>query len=77
MGLDNLEQFKGKITFLGEIDRQHMLPEATVEEIQRAVRDVHEKLWDNGGGIGMCEAGAGAKWENVYAVYKTWKEFGE
>lgn len=72
MGLDKLEQFKGKITFWGEIDRQHLLPEGTTQDIEKAVKDVYDRLWCDGGCIAQCEFGAGAKPENVYAVYQTW-----
>ena len=72
MGLDKLEQFKGKITFWGEIDRQHLLPEGTAQDIEKAVKEVYDRLWCDGGCIAQCEFGAGAKPENVYAVYQTW-----
>lgn len=72
MGLDKLEQFKGKITFWGEIDRQHLLPNGSLEDIENAVKSVKEKLWDNGGCIAQCEFGPGAKPENVYKVFETW-----
>lgn len=72
MGLDKLEQFKGKITFWGEIDRQHLLPEGTTQDIEKAVKEVYDRLWRDGGCIAQCEFGAGAKPENVYAVYQTW-----
>ena len=32
MGLDQLEQYRGKITFWGEIDRQYLLPFGPLEE---------------------------------------------
>lgn len=75
MGLENLEQYKGKITFWGEIDRQHLLPEGSKEDIVRAVKEVKERLWDHGGCIAQCEFGPGAKEENVYAVFETWNRF--
>lgn len=75
MGLENLEQYKGKITFWGEIDRQHLLPEGSKEDIVRAVKEVRERLWDHGGCIAQCEFGPGAKEENVYAVFETWNRF--
>ncbi len=73
MGLENLEQFRGKITFWGEIDRQHLLPEGTVEDIDRAVENVYRHLWKDGGCIAQCEFGPGARPENVYQVYKSWE----
>ena len=72
MGLENLEQFGGKITFWGEIDRQHLLPEGSTEDIERAVTEIYDRLWDKGGCIAQCEFGACAKPENVYAVFRTW-----
>lgn len=72
MGVDNLVQFKGKITFWGEIDRQHILPTGSREDVVGAVQEVKEKLWDNGGCIAQCEFGPGAKEENVYTVFETW-----
>ena len=74
IGVDKLAPFKGKITFWGEICRQHLLPYGTVEEVKSAVRQVYDTLWDNGGCIAQCEFGAGAKPENVAAVFETWDE---
>lgn len=73
MGLENLEQYRGKITFWGEIDRQHLLPEGTIEDIDRAVESVYHSLWQDGGCIAQCEFGPGAKPENVYRVYQAWE----
>lgn len=73
MGVEKLKPFRGKITFWGEIDRQHLLPRGTPQEIEDAVRQVKEALWANGGCIAQCEFGAGAKPENVYKVFETWK----
>ena len=76
MGVEELGQrFKGKITFWGEIDRQHILPHGSTEEVENAVRLVQNKLYANGGVIAQCEFGPGAKPENVYAVFKTWDLF--
>ena len=73
MGVDKLKQFKGKITFWGEIDRQHLIPEGTPEQIENAVRRVYENLWDDGGCIAQCEFGPGANPDNVYRIFKTWE----
>jgi len=72
MGLDTLEQFKGKITFWGEIDRQHILHEGTVKEVKDAVIQVKEHLYKDGGVIAQCEFGAGSNPENVEAVFEQW-----
>ncbi|MBQ2749115.1 MAG: methyltransferase [Clostridia bacterium] len=72
MDFKDLAQFKGKITFWGEICRQHLLPFASVAEVEAAVEQVYDALWDNGGCIAQCEFGAGARPENVEAVFRTW-----
>ncbi len=66
-------RFGGKLTFWGEIDRQFLLPRGTTEDIRRAVRRVHKALWREGGVIAQCEFGAGARPENVRAVFRTWE----
>ena len=70
--MEELEKYRGKITFWGEIDRQHILPEGTKEEVAKAVQQVYKKLWKNGGCIAQCEFGPGAAPENVYTVFETW-----
>ncbi len=74
IGLDKLAQFKGKITFWGEIDRQNILPFQGVQEVSQAVRKVYDTLWDGGHCIAQCEFGAGAKPENVREVFRKWDE---
>ena len=74
IGVEKLSQFKGKITFWGEIDRQWILPAGTLEEVRAAVHSVYNTLWDNGGCIGQCEFGPGAKAENVREVFATWND---
>ncbi len=73
MGLDRLAVFKGQITFWGEMDRQHILPSGSPAEVARAVGDIREKLYHNGGVIAQCEFGPGAKPENVRAMYAAWE----
>jgi hypothetical protein len=77
MGVETLRPWAGKITYWGEIDRQHLLPNATVEEIDRAVRTVHSNLWVNGGCIAHCEFGPSARPENVRQVFATWDALAE
>ena len=71
MGADKLAQFKGQITFWGEMDRQHILPHGTKGDVENAVEQVYNALWDNGGCIAQCEYGD-CKAENIEAVYDTW-----
>ena len=72
IGVDNLAQFKGKITFWGEIDRQNLIPRATLGEIDAAVQKVYDTLWDNGGCIAQCEFGPGANPDNVHRIFEKW-----
>jgi len=76
MGVKELgERFRGKITFWGEIDRQHLLPSGTQKEIFQAVCQVKEELYEKGGVIAQCEFGLKANPENVLAVFETWDSF--
>lgn len=72
MGVEKLAPFAGKITFWGEIDRQHLLAFAAPDEVEVAVRQVYDLLWRNGGCIAQCEFGAGAQPTNVERVFATW-----
>lgn len=69
------EQFKGQITFWGEIDRQYALPFGTTEDVQAAVRRVRNALDDGSGGvIAQCEWGMDVSREHVETVFETWQE---
>ena len=72
IGVENLAPFKGRITFWGEIDRQHLLSHGAPEDVERAVAHVKDTLWADGGCIAQCEFGPGGKPENVRKVYETW-----
>jgi hypothetical protein len=74
MGIDKLSPFRGKITFWGEVDRQHLLPNGALEDVHQAVREFHETLYHKGGIIGQCEFGLAAKPENVREVFRSWSE---
>lgn len=72
MGVENLEKYAGRITFWGEIDRQHILPFGTEQEVEEAVKKVYQHLWKNGGCIAQMEFSAGTKPQNVYKAFETW-----
>ncbi len=74
VGMDKLRQFRGKLTFWGEVDRQHLLVDATPGEVKAAVRGIYDALWAGGGCIAQCEFGAGSRTENVRAVFEAWCE---
>jgi len=69
---EKLVRFKGQITFWGEMDRQHILPDGTEKDVEDAVQHVYENLFFNGGVIAQCEFGPGAKPENIRALYVAW-----
>ncbi len=74
MDLDYLSRIaRGKITFWGELDRQHTLCDPNPEAGRQAVRDVYEKLGTPDGGV-FCnfEAGAGAVPATVFAACEEW-----
>ena len=73
MQLKKLNDFKGQITFWGEIDRQNILPNYSKAEIENVINEVFHELYSNGGLIGQCEFGPGAKPENIYTVFEMWK----
>lgn len=72
MDMNELAKYKGKITFWGEMDRQHILPHGNIDDVKKAVDLVYNHLWDNGGCIAQCEFGPGAKPENVFELFKYW-----
>lgn len=65
---------KGKITFWGEIDRQHLLPHGSKDDIVNAVKEVKKHLYADGGVIGQLEFGPGANPENVATAFETWNQ---
>lgn len=74
IGVEKLKQYRGNITFWGEMDRQYLLPHGSLKDIKNAVIQIKDNLWKNGGCVAHCEFGPGAKPENVYQVFKTWNE---
>ena len=67
--------YKGKMTFWGEIDRQHALPFGTPEEVREAVIRVRRALDDGSGGvIAQCEWGKNNPAANIKAVFDAWND---
>jgi hypothetical protein len=74
MGLEEVgASMKGRMTFWGEADRQHLLPRGTRDEVCEAVRKMKAALFDRGGVIAQCEFGLGARPENVHAFFEAWE----
>ena len=74
MNIEDLAaRYKGRITFWGEIDRQHVLPFGSRDEVRAAVRRVRNALDDGTGGvIAQCEWGKDDPRQNIETVYQTW-----
>ena len=71
------EKAKGKITFWGEIDRQHVLPATNPQIAKDAVRKVAKHLYDPAGGIiTQFEIGPGANPEMAFAILEEWEKIG-
>lgn len=76
MDLADLERrVKGRITFWGEIDRQHVLPGPDPSEARGAVREIASHLYDPAGGIiAQFEFGAGINPANAFAIHEEWEQ---
>lgn len=73
---DLARRVKGKITFWGEIDRQHVLLSPDPEAGRAAVRQVAKHLYDPRGGVmAQLEFGPGAHPATVRAVFEEWDKF--
>jgi len=68
-------RFGGRITFWGEIDRQHVLPHPDPAVARAAVRRVIEHLYRPAGGvIAQFEIGGAARLENAHAIFEAWED---
>lgn len=68
-------RYKGQITLWGEIDRQHLLPFGTTDQVKAGVQRVRRSFDDGCGGlIGQCEWGIKDPAENIAAVFEAWQE---
>ena len=66
-------KYNGKITYWGELDRQHILPFGTEADVRAAVRRVRKALDQGRGGvIAQCSWEKGTPYENANAVYDEW-----
>ena len=66
-------KYRGKITLWGELDRQHIQPFGTPDEVRAAVRRIR-KAFDTGHGglIAQCEWGKLDPYANIAALYDEW-----
>jgi len=79
MDFDFLEkEIRGKATFWGEIDRQHIMNLQDTEKVREAVRKVAKHLYDPAGGIiAQFELGPGANPHAAFAVFDEWEKIGQ
>lgn len=70
------EKYAGRIAFWGEIDRQHILPFGTPDEVKAAVKRVADALIRDKktGVIAECEFGMMEPKENILAVFEAWNQ---
>jgi uroporphyrinogen decarboxylase len=69
------EQYRGRVTFWGEIDRQWILPYGGTDDVRAAVHRVRQVLDDGRGGvIAQLEWGKDVPRANVEAAYEAWLE---
>ena len=75
MDIESLaRKYKGKVTFWGEIDRQHVLPFGAPADVKAAVGRVRRALDDGRGGvIAQCEWGKNNPPENIRAMFEAWE----
>lgn len=76
MNIEHLaDSYRGKVTFWGEIDRQHVLPFGSPADVDAAVQRVRQVLdMGTGGVIAQCEWGKDNSQENIEAVFKAWNK---
>jgi len=68
------KRFKGRITFWGEIDRQHILPSENLDEVRNAVKRVKNCLYDSRGGvIAQCSFEGAGRPENIETIFQEWE----
>lgn len=76
MGAENLsEKFKGRICFYGEIDRQHVLPNGSSDDIIKEI-ETGKKCFssEKGGYIFQAEIGPDVPADNIRTLFRTWQK---
>ena len=68
------EQYAGKITFWGELDRQQVMSYGTPEQVDQAVRRFKNLFYWDGGVIAQGSFGVGVNPTNVEQLFKSWEE---
>jgi len=72
---DLARRAKGKLTFWGEIDRQHVLPAKDPQVGRAAVREVAKHFYDPAGGvIAQFEFTPGSHPATAIAIFEEWEQ---
>ena len=74
IGLDKAAAFAGKMTFWGEVDRQHTLAFGSAADVRSSIRLMKEKLYRDGGLIGQSVAGVDVPLESIEVLLTAWNE---
>jgi uroporphyrinogen decarboxylase len=76
MDIDTIgKNYRGEMTFWGEIDRQYILPFGSIEEVTRAVNKVDKALGGpEGGVIAQCSWQPNCPPQNIYTVFEQWEK---
>ncbi len=77
IGLDVLKKnFRGKVCFRTDLDRQRIMPFGTPEEVREHINDVFKHLGTERGGIIACgEIGPDIPIENIRVMYDTFMNY--
>lgn len=67
------DQYAGKITFWGELDRQNLMPFGSTDQVDQAVRQVKDLFYRQGGVIAQGSFGVGVNPDNVEQLFKSWE----
>jgi uroporphyrinogen-III decarboxylase len=70
------ERFRGRVTFWGQMDRQHMLCFGTSDEARQAARDFYQYLADDNGShvVAQMHIEPDAKPENIETVLEAFEQ---
>jgi uroporphyrinogen decarboxylase len=75
MGVEKVAaKCNGRITNWGEICRQHILPNGSVNDVVEAMQKMKKYLFVNGGFIGQFEAGPDMPLENIKTGLQHWNK---
>ena len=79
MGSDRVaEKIAGRICLRSDLDRQHIIPRGTPDEIVAHVKEIMELFGNFNGGIVLHgEVGPDVPFENIQALYRAMRDYGD